>query len=34
MVTNMKFAFTNMPYKYNSAFVTQKWLRLKQVIIN
>ena len=32
MVTNMKFAFTNVSFKHNSACVIQKWLRFKRVI--
>ena len=32
MVTNMKLAFTNLPYKDNSAFVIQKWLKFKKFI--
>ena len=32
MVTNMKFAFTNVPFKHNSACVMiKKWLRFKRV---
>ena len=32
MVTNMKLAFTNVPFRHNLACVTQKWLRFKRVI--
>ena len=32
MVTNMKLAFTNVPFRHNSACVIQKWLWLKKVI--
>ena len=33
MVTNMEFAFTNVPFKhYDSACAIQKWLRFKRVI--
>ena len=30
--TNMKLAFKNVPFRHNSAFVIQKWLRFKRVI--
>ena len=33
MVTNMKLASTNVPFKHNSACIIQKWLRFKRVII-
>ena len=32
IVTNMKLAFTNVPFRYYSACVIQKWLRLKRAI--
>ena len=33
MVTNMKLAGTNVPFRHNSACVIQKWLRFKRFII-
>ena len=33
MVINIKFAFTNVSFKHNSACVIQKWLRFERVII-
>ena len=33
MVTNMKLATTNVPFRHNSACVIQKWLRFKWMII-
>ena len=33
MVVNMKLAFTNVPFRRNSAYIVQKWLRFKRVII-
>ena len=32
METNMIHAFTNVPFRQNSACLIQKWLRLKRVI--
>ena len=29
----MKLAFTNVPFRHNSACVIQKWLKFKRVII-
>ena len=33
MVTNMELAFTNVPFRHNSACAIQEWLRFKGVII-
>ena len=33
MVTNMKLAFTNVPFRHNSACIIQKLLRIKRIII-
>ena len=33
MVTNMKLAFTNVPFRHNSACIIQKLLRIKKIII-
>ena len=33
MVTNIKLAFTNLPFRHNSTCVIQKWLRFKRVIM-
>ena len=33
MVTNMKLALTNVPFTFNSAYLTQKWLRFMSQII-
>ena len=30
MATNMKLAFTNGPFRHNSACAIQNWLRLKR----
>ena len=32
MVTNMKLAFTNLPFRHNSTCIIQRWLRFKKVI--
>ena len=32
IVTNMKLAYTNVPFRHNPACVIQKWLRFKRVI--
>ena len=33
MVANIKLAFTNVPFRDNSAYVIKKWLRFKRVVI-
>ena len=32
MVTNMKLAFTNVPFRHISTCIIQKWLKFKKVI--
>ena len=32
MVTSMKLAFTNLPFRHNSPCVIQKWLEFERVI--
>ena len=33
MVTNMKLAFTNVPFRHNSACVVSKWLKFTKLVI-
>ena len=33
MVKNMKLAFINVPFRHNSACVTQMWLKFRGVVI-